>query len=86
MPKVTIVDGQTYGEGETPWDLGSFECVGTDGNKRFYEGLAKDAANLPKYDNLGTGSKATCIDTGDIYKYNSNLKFWYKFGAGGERV
>ena len=55
MPKVTIVDGQTYREGETPWDLCSFECVGTDGNKRFYSGLSVDAPQkLPRYANLGT--------------------------------
>ena len=55
MPKVTIVDGQTYKEGETPWDLGSFECVGTDGNKRFYSGLSVDAPQkLPRYAKLGT--------------------------------
>jgi hypothetical protein len=79
MPKVTIVDGQTYREGETPWDLGSFECVGTDGNKRFYSGLSVDAPHkLPRYANLGTDSTAKCLDNGDFYYYHNPSREWYK--------
>jgi hypothetical protein len=79
MPKVTIVDGQTYREGETPWDLGSFECVGTDGNKRFYSGLSVDAPHkLPRYANLGTDSYAKCLDNGDFYYYHNPSREWYK--------
>lgn len=78
MPKVIIVDGQTYREGETVWDLGSFECVGTDGNKRFYSGLSVDAPHkLPRYANLGTDSMAKCLDNGDIYYYHNPSRDWY---------
>ena len=70
-------DGQYYNEGETIWDLGSFECVGTEGNKRYYEGFSTDApAKLPKYDDLGAGSTATCLDNGDFYKYHAKTKEW----------
>ena len=79
MGKVFEHDGQIYNEGETPWDLGSFECVGTEGNQRYYEGLSADAPDkLPKYDNLGAGSSATCLDNGDYYKYHAKSKTWYK--------
>lgn len=78
MTKTIVVDGQVYKEGETIWDLGSFECVGTDGNKRFYSGLSADApAKLPKYENLATDSTAKCLDTGDFYYYHSPSKSWY---------
>ena len=82
------VDGQKYEEGQAIHDLGSFECVGVvEGtNQRIYEGLSADVSKLPKYDNLDAGSKAKCIDTGDIYKYHAKSKSWYKYGAGGERV
>lgn len=73
----TVYDGQTYDVGEEIWDLGSFECVGTEGNKRFYSGLSADVAKLPKYDNLGTDSTAKCLDTGDFYYYHAKSKTWY---------
>lgn len=70
-------DGQTYKKGEEIWDLGSFECVSVEGNQRSYEGLSNDIDKLPKYDDLGTGSSALCIDTGDYYKYHAQTKMWY---------
>lgn len=76
---VVIFDGHTYQPGEEIPDLGSFECVGTEGNKRFYSGLSVDApAKLPKYDDLGTDSNAKCIDNGDFYYYHAPSKSWYK--------
>lgn len=74
----TVFDGQVYEKGEEIWDLGSFECVGTDGNKRFYSGLSADApSKLPKYDDLGTDSTAKCLDNGDFYYYHAPSKTWY---------
>lgn len=81
-----IFDGQEYEDNEPVHDLGSWECVGYDGDKRMYEGLSTHVDKLPKYDGLGAGSKATCLDTGEIYKYHAKSKAWYKFGAGGEHV
>lgn len=75
---ITIFDGHTYQVGEEIPDLGSFECVGFEGNKRFYSGLSKDApAKLPKYDDLATDSTAKCIDNGDFYYYHAPSKEWY---------
>ena len=75
---VTIFDGHIYRAGEEIPDLGSFECVGYEGNKRFYSGLSKDAPDkLPKYDDLATDSTAKCIDNGDFYYYHAPTKEWY---------
>lgn len=76
--QVTVYDGQTYQVGEEVPDLGSFECVGVEGNKRSYSGLSKDVDKLPKYKNLGTNSSAMCLDTGDFYYYHAPTKTWYK--------
>ena len=74
-----VYDGQNYKEGEEIWDLGSFECIDVEGNKRHYAGLSADApAKLPKYDNLGTCSSARCLDNGDYYEYHAHTKTWYK--------
>lgn len=75
-----IYDGQFYKKGETVWDLGSFECVEVDGEKRNYEGLSADAPEkLPRYDNLGAGSTAICLDSGEVYKYHRKSRTWYLF-------
>lgn len=73
-----VVDGQFYEDGATVHDLGSFECTGTDGNKRFYTGFSADVDKLPKYDNLATDSTAKCIDNGDFYYYYAPTKTWIK--------
>ena len=74
-----IVDGQEYKKGEEIWDLGSFECTGTEGKKRFYSGLSVDAPHkLPTYDDLATDSTAKCLDTGDFYYYHAPSKRWYQ--------
>ena len=74
-----VVDGQMYKDEEQVHDLGSFECVATEGkNKRSYEGLSADVNKLPTYDDLEAGSTALCLDTGDFYKYHAKSKTWYK--------
>ena len=78
-----VYDGQNYKIGDEIWDLGSFECCDVDGSKRHYLGLSADApAKLPKYDNLGTGSSARCLDTGDYYEYHAPSKKWYQQQGG----
>ena len=74
----TYFDGQWYQKGDEIWDLGSFQCTGTEGTKRSYEGLSAHVSKLPKYENLATGSSALCLDTGDYYKYHAPTKTWYK--------
>lgn len=76
--QITVYDGHTYQAGEEIPDLGSFECTSTDGNIRSYSGLAADVDKLPKYDDLGTGSSAQCLDTGDFYYYHAQTKTWYQ--------
>lgn len=73
-----IHDGQIYNDGDPVHDLGSFQLTGYDGNKRFYTGLSADVGKLPKYDNLATDSTARCIDTGDFYYYNAEIKTWHR--------
>lgn len=75
---VTVYDGQTYQAGEEIHDLGSFECVEVIGKRRSYIGLSADVDKLPKYNDLGTGSSAQCLDTGDFYYYHVPTKTWYK--------
>jgi hypothetical protein len=77
-------DGHFYKAGEELPNLGSFECVSSDGGKRNYYGLSDDAErlptakNLPKYSDLATGSFALCLDTGDSYFYHAPSQKWYK--------
>ena len=66
-------------------DLGSWVCSkvtrdNTYGDKqiREYFGLSTDVAKLPKYEDLGTGSSAYCVDNGDLYMYNASAKSWVK--------
>ena len=70
-------DGQLYESEKDIPDLGSWECVESEGNKRQYWGLSADVSKLPKYDNLATGSSALCLDTGDVYGYHAKTKTWY---------
>ena len=76
--KNTTYDGRFYEKGEEIWDLGSFVATSISGNIRNYEGLSKDIAKLPKYDNLSTGSSAFCVDTGQLLKYEATTKIWYE--------
>lgn len=82
-----VYDGQEYAPGDTLPDLGSLECVGTDGNKRMYQGYIQDKDKLPKYDDLGTGSSATLIDPNGvestvIAKYQATDKTWVNMTGG----
>lgn len=58
-------------------DLGAWECVEVKANERHYYGFSQDIAKLPKYDDLGTGSTALCLDTGACYAYHACTKQWY---------
>ena len=71
-----VYDGQIYEDNAPVHDLGSFECTGTEGNKRFYTGFSADVGKLPKYDDLATDSTAKCLDTGDFYYYHAPTKTW----------
>lgn len=73
-----IVDGQKYDDGDVAWDLGSFECIDEEGDRRHYSGLSADIGKLPKYDSLATGSTAQCLDNGDFYIYHASTKTWYR--------
>lgn len=73
-----VQDGKVYENSDDVPDLGSWECVGVSGNKRQYHGLSKDVGKLPKYDDLGTGSSAMCLDNGDFYFYHAGTKQWYQ--------
>ena len=81
------VDGKEYeNEADAP-DLGSIMCVGTEGNKRFYQGQTQDALKLPIYDDLGHGSGATLIDPNGaqetiIGKFDAYIKHWVKLEGG----
>lgn len=81
--KTMVVDGITYNKGEEIPDLGSWECIRSEGMQRFYYGLSMDVNKLPKYDCLDSGSKAQCTDTGEVYAYLSSTKTWYKLKSGG---
>lgn len=78
--KNMVYDGQYYKVGEEIPDLGTFVATSIDGNIRNYEGLSADVLKLPKYDNLGTGSSAFCVDTGQLFKYEKTTKTWYEPG------
>ena len=73
-----VVDGHIYEDGAVIPDLGSLECTGYEGKKRFYTGLSADFDKLPKYDDLATDSTVKFIDTGDFYYYHAPTKTWYK--------
>lgn len=71
-------DGKYYDSAEEVPDLGTFVATSVSGKIRNYEGLSKDVGKLPNYDDLGTGSSAFCLDTGELYKYEKTTKTWYQ--------
>lgn len=73
-----IVDGQFYKKGDEIWDLGSFQCVSSEGNIRHYEGLSSDFAKLPHY--VNTGSSALTLDTSQVYKFHKPTDTWHELG------
>lgn len=76
-----IVDGHTYEDESLAPDLGTLECVGTNGNIRKYEGFIVDLRKLPKYDDLATGSSCLFTDEGSVFKYNAKAKKWRELGG-----
>lgn len=74
--ELTLFDGHMYEKGATLPDIGSFNAVSVSGSVRNYEGLSKDVTKLPKYQDLGNGSSAYCIDTAQLYKYDAENKIW----------
>lgn len=75
---LTYFDGHWYEPGEEIPDLGTFVAMPGSDKVRNYEGLEKDIAKLPKYDDLKTGSSAFCLDTGRLFKYEKTTKSWYE--------
>lgn len=73
-----VFDGLVYSKGDEIPDLGSFVATSADGNIRNYEGLSADIDKLPRYDSLGTGSSAFCLDTGQLFKYERTTRTWYE--------
>jgi hypothetical protein len=73
----TIVDGQNYKAGDEIPDLGNWECIEVEGNKRHYAGFSNQIHLLPKYPTLGTGSTASCYDNGAYLKFHSKTNEWY---------
>lgn len=58
---------------------GSFISDVTDDTLTFY-GLSEDKALLPKAEqisNLETGTRALCIDTGEVLIYEKSKNQWY---------
>lgn len=75
---LTYLDGHWYEPGDEIPDLGSFVAMPGSEKIRNYEGLSSDISKLPKYDDLGTGSSAFCIDTSQLLKYEATTKTWYE--------
>lgn len=71
-------DGHTYEAGQEVPDMGTLVATTTEGNIRNYEGYSYDFDKLPTYDDLGTGSSALFIDTGELYKYEATTRLWGK--------
>lgn len=82
-----VIDGQYYKKGDEIWDLGSLECIEVNGRQRSYFGFLNDKDKLPKYDNLGTGSKAILVDEAGnsdtvIAYYHAPSRIWYNLQGG----
>lgn len=72
-----VQDGEFYNSKDEAPDMHSIECTGVEsGNVRSYQCLSSDAQYLPTYDDLGAGSTALCVDTGDAYIYHKASKQW----------
>lgn len=64
-------------EWEVMPDFGSFKPVKLlPNNIHIYKGLSKDVSKLPTY--VGSGSKADCVDTSEVYEFEETTKRWYK--------
>lgn len=78
-----VYDGHKYKKGDELPDLGKWECVDSDGNKREYRGLSSEATKLPteaqypQYKDLASDSIAYCVDTQEVYMYFKPDDRWY---------
>lgn len=70
-----IIDGQTYRKGDVIHDLGSWDCIDTDGSKRYYWGKSSEVDKLPHY--VASGSTALCVDAGELYGFYAPGSKWF---------
>jgi len=49
-----------------------------DGLKCTFYGLSTDIASLPTDAEIGTGSVAYCVDTGDVYMFYQPTTSWHE--------
>ena len=70
-----IIDGQTYRKGDVIHDLGGWDCIDTDGSKRYYWGKSSEVDKLPHY--VASGSTALCVDTGELYGFYAPGNKWF---------
>ena len=75
---LTYFDGHWYNPGDELPDLGSFVAMPASDKVRNYSGLSRDIGKLPIYSDLMTGSSAFCVDTGQLFNYESTTKTWYE--------
>ena len=70
-----IIDGQTYRKGDVIHDLGGWDCIDTDGSKRYYWGKSSEVDKLPHY--VASDSTALCVDTGELYGFYAPDSKWF---------
>lgn len=70
-----IIDGQTYRKGDVIHDLGGWDCIDTDGSKRYYWGKSSEVDKLPHY--VASGSTALCVDNGELYGFYAPGNKWF---------
>lgn len=71
-----ILDGQLYQAGTGNPGFRKLDVRKTDSGRRFYEGISRDLEKLPHY--VEHGSRAQCLDTGDIFTFHKKLDTWFK--------
>lgn len=81
--KPTVIDGVSYGIGQTLPDFGSIVVTArsADGSVRRYEGLSADFDKLPTY--CASGSVFFELNTGATYRFHKPTKKWYHFNSAG---
>lgn len=77
LEHAVIQDGVMYKPGTPIPNLGNWTRTETDSNGRaHYEGVSCELQLLPHY--VPHGSKAVCLDTGEIYTFHVKLNKWFK--------